>query len=789
MIPGVVNESRFNAAAVGWGNMEWLRLLIVDEYAPQIISEIMNSLPYLEWYRGTDIQVGLSSNTGTGGTAGWTADNWNASMATWMTSILRMNIGTGYANASGFLSPQHEANFLGLLAHELMHAVMFATNHNIMFAESSAQRAPQWFVEGMAEAVGGHKNYNALAGLNQTTVHAANADTLIRNVLSQLGTSSHTGVYGASYLATMYLGWLASGKGEINSANISAGLSLILGDNANGNSLDSAINKYTDFATTAAFFEHVTDNADNQEAVNFVKALIIACGPNGAGSILAELDEQFLVNSGTPITETNFFRIGGTATGSFVDMRNTVPNGYRIVYNGGGLSASGQAVHNTFMANYNLSNGTAIRNANDTATVSFTSTRVDSVNEGQFYYIVKAKGDAAPTARDFNTAVAGTPFNSSTHTFNIDGITSDDFDVYIVVKDNWGNVSQILGVGIYDISASATRTAANTATVTLNSNIEGNYYYMVVDASDPSPTSAEIISASGGVPRGTANVGNNVFNLSGVLNGQRVYIVVEDDSGALSNVASVAIPNFTPPTAPTIHSLTGTRTGASTGSFTFQSDQMGTVMYVITDATDPFFPDADYIRANDMSGGTVFAGSNTVHISGINPETQRVHIIVVNAHGMSSGVIRNVIPEFNPDDFPIIPASPTLTLNLQIGSNAGDTMRINIESMSAANLDIVGLNTLTRESSLEALSALDAALNKVSSQRARLGAYQNRLEFTMRNLNVSHENLSASESRIRNADMAREMMALTKHQVLQQSGVAMLSQANQGTDAVLRLIR
>ena len=84
---------------------------------------------------------------------------------------------------------------------------------------------------------------------------------------------------------------------------------------------------------------------------------------------------------------------------------------------------------------------------------------------------------------------------------------------------------------------------------------------------------------------------------------------------------------------------------------------------------------------------------------------------------------------------------------------------------------------------------LDKALANVSEQRASLGAYQNRFEHVINNLNVSVENLSASESRIRDTDMAQEMVAFTRNQILTQAGTSMLSQANQASQNVLSLLR
>ena len=88
-----------------------------------------------------------------------------------------------------------------------------------------------------------------------------------------------------------------------------------------------------------------------------------------------------------------------------------------------------------------------------------------------------------------------------------------------------------------------------------------------------------------------------------------------------------------------------------------------------------------------------------------------------------------------------------------------------------------------------AISALDSALEKITTARAKLGAIQNRLDYTMKSLDISSENLSASESRIRDTDMAKEMMNLTKSNVLSQAATSMLAQANQAPQNVLQILR
>ncbi len=91
--------------------------------------------------------------------------------------------------------------------------------------------------------------------------------------------------------------------------------------------------------------------------------------------------------------------------------------------------------------------------------------------------------------------------------------------------------------------------------------------------------------------------------------------------------------------------------------------------------------------------------------------------------------------------------------------------------------------------STAAITTIDGAIKKVSDERSQLGAKQNRLEHTINNLGTSSENLSAAESRIRDVDMAKEMMEMTKNNILQQASQAMLAQANQNPQQVLQLLR
>jgi len=129
------------------------------------------------------------------------------------------------------------------------------------------------------------------------------------------------------------------------------------------------------------------------------------------------------------------------------------------------------------------------------------------------------------------------------------------------------------------------------------------------------------------------------------------------------------------------------------------------------------------------------------------------------------------------------------TAAIQVGANNGQTMNITIADMQAAALGIAGLDLTTAANASAAMSTLDTAIGTVSTQRAVIGAYQNRLENTISNLQSTSENLTAAESRIRDVDMAQEMATFTKYNILQQASTAMLAQANQSTQGILSLLR
>lgn len=129
------------------------------------------------------------------------------------------------------------------------------------------------------------------------------------------------------------------------------------------------------------------------------------------------------------------------------------------------------------------------------------------------------------------------------------------------------------------------------------------------------------------------------------------------------------------------------------------------------------------------------------------------------------------------------------TMVLQIGANQKQDIGVGIGNMGSASLGINNIQVTSNTLANEAIGKIDMAIEKVSGQRATLGAVQNRLDHTISNLSVTYENLTAAESRIRDVDMAKQMMEFTKYNILSQAATAMLAQANQLPQNVLQLLR
>ncbi len=142
-----------------------------------------------------------------------------------------------------------------------------------------------------------------------------------------------------------------------------------------------------------------------------------------------------------------------------------------------------------------------------------------------------------------------------------------------------------------------------------------------------------------------------------------------------------------------------------------------------------------------------------------------------------------------PDSALTIDATGIGAMRLQVGSNEGQILAVDIPAITLKNMEIEDIDVSTKEGALDAIERIDSAIKYVSKVRGRLGAYQNRLESTINNLDVTTENMTAAYSRIMDVDMAEEMTKYTTYQVLTQAGTSMLAQANERPSQVLQLLQ
>lgn len=162
---------------------------------------------------------------------------------------------------------------------------------------------------------------------------------------------------------------------------------------------------------------------------------------------------------------------------------------------------------------------------------------------------------------------------------------------------------------------------------------------------------------------------------------------------------------------------------------------------------------------------------------------------------LATGVTLNITGGVKSGDSVAVVARKAVTANsdnsfaFQIGANSTQTINVGISDMSATALHVDSINIKSQKSAEASISTIEQAIRDVSAERSKLGAFQNRLEHTINNLGTSSENLTAAESRIRDVDMAKEMMNFQKNSILSQAAQAMLAQANQQPQGVLQLLR
>jgi len=198
---------------------------------------------------------------------------------------------------------------------------------------------------------------------------------------------------------------------------------------------------------------------------------------------------------------------------------------------------------------------------------------------------------------------------------------------------------------------------------------------------------------------------------------------------------------------------------------------------------------------DNISGGvTVSASSGGSGISvtaGGSGYTEAIHgltITVTDKDGVVKTAATQALSSFSETKAATI-ARNDGQATFHIGANTNQNMQVSIENMGATALGVNSLDVDTQDEANIAIKVIDEAITKVSAERSKLGSIQNRLDHTINNLGTASENLTSSESRIRDVDMAAEMMEFTKNNILSQAAQSMLAQANQQPQGVLQLLQ
>jgi len=193
-----------------------------------------------------------------------------------------------------------------------------------------------------------------------------------------------------------------------------------------------------------------------------------------------------------------------------------------------------------------------------------------------------------------------------------------------------------------------------------------------------------------------------------------------------------------------------------------------------------------------LEAGTIITNSNTVAAGSVSFNGNNIQFSANTYNALAADYGKAAVGDsvtFIFSEYTAASSKLNDSVMSQIGANSGQTAFVSMGDMRAKALGIADVNVGTKWGAATAIETVNNALQKVSHQRSSLGAIQNRLEHTIKNLDTAAENLQAAESRIRDVDMAREIMEFTKNSILQQASQAMLAQANQQPQSVLALLR
>lgn len=313
----------------------------------------------------------------------------------------------------------------------------------------------------------------------------------------------------------------------------------------------------------------------------------------------------------------------------------------------------------------------------------------------------------------------------------------------------------------------ATKAAISTTTTPATAaTVDASFY------SSASPTTQ--------TPTGTINVNGNEIEIDSDDTLDEVYQKIRDVCDS-ANIECVKVDDPSP----------------ATSHFEFSTKEYGSDKYISINCDNPALATA--LGLSTVANGTKYSGTDAVVTTPLSSVTDSNYPATATASSKGNLVTVTDSNGFEMvfDTQKVTGTNVTVTatvldsgpMKLQIGANEGQTMEVRLPKVDPETLGISMVNICTQEGAEAAITTFDNANNMVSSIRAKLGAYQNRLEHSISNLDTTSENMTEALSRIEDVDMAKEMATYTQLNVLAQAGTSMLAQANQRPQTVLTLLQ
>ena len=335
----------------------------------------------------------------------------------------------------------------------------------------------------------------------------------------------------------------------------------------------------------------------------------------------------------------------------------------------------------------------------------------------------------------------------------------------------------------------ATKASATTTAITKIDGKESSYSVTVMDKDGNASTTTVKFTGQNDLDKDAKSIVSelektdlaNTFDITSTADGKITFTAKE--AGSSSNVvltkqdAAAAVAVDTSKAGEDAYSKLAAGIGVYDGTGNIE-DKIFTVngekFAYVTDPTKlgDDYKDVNYVKATTVDNTAADAMAKLINAkTGISAETDAQTDTTINLKAGTSNTGNGI--------------------TLQIGANEGQTMSFTLDDMSADALGVgVGKVDLSKqESAKTATTTIDAAIKKVSAARGRMGAVRNRLEHTINNLDTAAENMQTAESRIRDTDMAEEMVNYSKNNILAQAGQSMLAQANQSNQGVLTLLQ